>query len=135
MRMFPTLHAPSARGDPNPEEAIRVIRQALWEDLHRCMNFLQFEFPLRCCLLAAAMSSRPFPSALGPAGGAVPRMQKFWSSLCRDFRPVNGFLFLRSKTQKRLKERFLMRRNKTKRAKFRGNPLFQATYNYTTENS
>ena len=35
----------------------------------------------------------------------------------------------RSKTHKRLKERFLIRRNRTKRANFRGNPLFQATYN------
>ena len=34
----------------------------------------------------------------------------------------------RSKTHKRLKERFLIRRNRTKRANFRGNPLFQATY-------
>ena len=34
-----------------------------------------------------------------------------------------------SKTHKRLKERFLIRRIKTKRANFRGNPLFQATYN------
>ena len=39
-----------------------------------------------------------------------------------------------SKTHKRLKERFLIRRNRTKRANFRCNPLFQATYN-TTENS
>ena len=39
------------------------------------------------------------------------------------------------KTHKRLKERFLIRRNRTKRANFRGNPLFQATYNNTTENS
>ena len=30
----------------------------------------------------------------------------------------------RSKTHKRLKERFLLRRNRTKRANFRGNPLF-----------
>ena len=41
----------------------------------------------------------------------------------------------RSKTHKRLKERFLIRRNRTKRANFPGNPLFQATYNNTTENS
>ena len=40
----------------------------------------------------------------------------------------------KSKTHKRLKERFLIRRNRTKRANFRGNSLFQATYN-TTENS
>ena len=39
-----------------------------------------------------------------------------------------------SKTHKRLKERFLKRWNRTKRANFRCNPLFQATYN-TTENS
>ena len=39
------------------------------------------------------------------------------------------------KTHKRLKERFLIRRNRTKRANFRGKPLFQATYNNTTENS
>ena len=39
----------------------------------------------------------------------------------------------RSKTHKRLKERFLIRRNRTKRAHFRCNHLFQATYN-TTEN-
>ena len=39
-----------------------------------------------------------------------------------------------SKTHKRLKERFLIRRNGTKHANFRCNNLFQATYN-TTENS
>ena len=39
----------------------------------------------------------------------------------------------RSKTRKRLKERFLIRRNRTKRANCRCNHLFQATYN-TTEN-
>ena len=36
---------------------------------------------------------------------------------------------LRSKTDKRSKERFLIRRNRTKRAKFRGSPLFQPTCN------
>ena len=41
----------------------------------------------------------------------------------------------KSKTHKTLKERFLIRRNRTKRANFRGNPLFQATDNNTTENS
>ena len=35
----------------------------------------------------------------------------------------------RSKTQKSLKERFLIGRNRTKRANFRRSPLFQATYN------
>ena len=40
----------------------------------------------------------------------------------------------RSKTHKRLKERFLIRRNRTKRANFRCNNLFRATYN-TTENT
>ena len=35
----------------------------------------------------------------------------------------------RSKTHKRLKERFLVRQNRTKRANFRCNHLFQATYN------
>ena len=39
---------------------------------------------------------------------------------------------LRSKTHKRLKERFLRRRNRTKRAYFRGNPLFQATIQQKT---
>ena len=39
----------------------------------------------------------------------------------------------RSKTHKRLKERFLIRRNRTKRANFRGCPLCQATYNIKTE--
>ena len=38
------------------------------------------------------------------------------------------------KHTKKLKERFLIRRNRKKRANFRGNPLLQATYN-TTENS
>ena len=38
----------------------------------------------------------------------------------------------RSKTHKRLKERFLIGRNRTKRAIFRGSPLFQATYNIKT---
>ena len=37
----------------------------------------------------------------------------------------------RSKTQKRLKERLLIGRNRTKRANFRGNSLFQATHNTT----
>ena len=41
----------------------------------------------------------------------------------------------RTQAHKRLKERFLIRRNRTKRADFRGIPLFQATYNNTTENS
>ena len=36
-------------------------------------------------------------------------------------------------THKRLKERFLIRQNRTKRANFRGSPLFQATYNIKTE--
>ena len=40
-----------------------------------------------------------------------------------------------SKTHERLKERFLIRQNRTKRANFRGKPLFQATYNNATENS
>ena len=35
----------------------------------------------------------------------------------------------RSKTHKMWKERFLIRRNRTKRATFRGSPVFQATYN------
>ena len=39
----------------------------------------------------------------------------------------------RSKTHKRLKERFLIGRNRTKCANFRGSPLFQATYNIKTE--
>ena len=39
----------------------------------------------------------------------------------------------RFKTRKRLKERFLIRRNRTKRAHFWGKPLFQATYNIKTE--
>ena len=37
----------------------------------------------------------------------------------------------RSKTHKRLKELFLIRRNRTKRANFRCNHLFRATYNTT----
>ena len=36
----------------------------------------------------------------------------------------------RSKTRKRLKERFLIRRNRTKRANFRGNPLFSSYARY-----
>ena len=39
----------------------------------------------------------------------------------------------RSEIHRRLKERFLIRRNKTKRANFRGSPLSQATYNNKTE--
>ena len=38
----------------------------------------------------------------------------------------------RSKTHKRLKKCFLIRRNRTKRENFRDKPLFQATYNNTT---
>ena len=41
--------------------------------------------------------------------------------------------FRRSKTNKRLKERFLIEQNRTKRAIFRGRPLLQATYNRKTE--
>ena len=40
---------------------------------------------------------------------------------------------IRSKTRNRLKERFLIGRNRTKRAKFRGSPLFRATHNIKTE--
>ena len=40
----------------------------------------------------------------------------------------------RSKTHKRLKEHFLHGWNRTKRANFRGSPLFQATYNIKTNN-
>ena len=39
----------------------------------------------------------------------------------------------KSRTHKRLKERFLIGWNRTKRANFWGSPLFQATYNITTE--
>ena len=39
----------------------------------------------------------------------------------------------RSKTHKELKERFFSRRNRTKRANFRGSLLFQATYNIKTD--
>ena len=39
----------------------------------------------------------------------------------------------RPKTHKRSKERFLTGRNRTKRANFRGSPLFQATNNIKTE--
>ena len=39
----------------------------------------------------------------------------------------------RSQTHKRLKERFLLGRNRTKRAHFRGSPLYQTTYNRKTE--
>ena len=41
----------------------------------------------------------------------------------------------RSKTHTRLKDRFLMRRNRTKCANFQGKSLFQAMYNNTMENS
>ena len=40
----------------------------------------------------------------------------------------------RSKTHKSLRERFLIGRNKTKRALFRGSPLFKATYNIKIKN-
>ena len=40
---------------------------------------------------------------------------------------IMGMLGMRSKTHKRLKECFLIRRNGTKRANFQGSPLFQAT--------
>ena len=39
----------------------------------------------------------------------------------------------KSKIDKRLKQSFLFRRNRTKRANFRGSPLFQSTYNNKTE--
>ena len=39
------------------------------------------------------------------------------------------------RTHKSLKERVSIRRNRTKRANFRGSPLLQATYNNKTENS
>ena len=38
-------------------------------------------------------------------------------------------LKLTSKTHERLKECFLIRQNRTKRANFQGSPLFEATYN------
>ena len=38
-------------------------------------------------------------------------------------------------THRRLKELFLIGRNRTKRANFQGSPLFQATYNIKTNNS
>ena len=41
----------------------------------------------------------------------------------------------RSKTHKKLKERFLIGRNRTKRANFWGSPLFQVTYHKKTINS
>ena len=41
-------------------------------------------------------------------------------------------LTVRSKTHRRLKEHFLTGRNRTKRANFRGSPLFQATYSINT---
>ena len=47
---------------------------------------------------------------------------------------LNAVAVLGSKTHKRSKEHFLIRRNRTKRANFRCNHLFRATYN-TTENS
>ena len=40
----------------------------------------------------------------------------------------------RPQTHKRLKECFLIGRKRTKRANFRGSPLFQATYNVKTNN-
>ena len=40
--------------------------------------------------------------------------------------------FVGTKTHKRLKERFLIGRNMTKREHFRGSPLFQATYKIKT---
>ena len=46
---------------------------------------------------------------------------------------TNGSSSRRSKTHKRLKERFLIGRNRTKRANVRGSPLSQATYNRKTE--
>ena len=46
---------------------------------------------------------------------------------------VKNFGLYWSKTQKRLKERFLIGRNGTKRAKFGESPLFQATHNIKTE--
>ena len=39
------------------------------------------------------------------------------------------------KHTKRLKQRFIIGRNRTKRAHFRGSPLFQATHNRKTENT
>ena len=52
-------------------------------------------------------------------------------SLPPSHHPQLNFFILhtRSKTHKRLKEGFLIRRNSTKRANFRVSPLFQATYN------
>ena len=50
-----------------------------------------------------------------------------------EFRCYNCVV-LRSKTHKRLKERILIGRNRTKRANFRGSPLFQATYKTNKQN-
>ena len=44
-----------------------------------------------------------------------------------------GRSVVRFQTHKRLKERFLIGRNRAKRASYRGSPLFQATYNLHTE--
>ena len=57
-------------------------------------------------------------------------------TFCQVFCTNQAFVlyYARSKTHKRLKECFLIRRNRTKRANFRCNHLFRATYN-TTENS
>ena len=45
--------------------------------------------------------------------------------------PGTAFFVVWFKTRKRLKERFLIIRNRTKRANFRCNHLFRATYNRT----
>ena len=56
------------------------------------------------------------------ARSAMPSVPMF------DIAVMTGF-----KTHKRLKDCFLIGRNRTKRAHFRGSPLFQATYNIKTE--
>ena len=74
--------------------------------------------------MAGILASRK----MGKAFSSLPNSQKVCSSLMKF---LSGLVWLGegSKTHKRLKERFLIRWNRTKRANFRCNHLFQATYN------
>ena len=82
----------------------------------------------------------PTPSPRLPASPLTSMVLQWWSvalswiftlqlikkNLKHSWLPTSwSVLKKRSKTHKRLKERFLIRRNRTKCAKFRGKPLFQ----------
>ena len=86
---------------------------------HKCL--LRHEPIFLCSSLVKSETTWPHPEEFRAEAEIVFKLHKYWQN--------------RSKTRKRLKEHFLIGRNRTKGANFRGSPLFQASYNSTTENS